>query len=75
MIEDSTHDKLVKAYLNYFKWNEKFETKPSEIKKIETRKCLSEIRRLALERRQEVIDRHEEHKANRGKNQKGKSKT
>lgn len=73
MSEDSTHILLTKAFLEYFKWNEKFEAKPSEQKKIETRKRLSDIRRLALERRQEVMDRHEEHKANRGKNQKGKT--
>jgi hypothetical protein len=57
MNEDSTHDQLTKAFLEYFKWHEKFEKKPSEVKKRETRRWLSNIRRLATKRRQEVIEK------------------
>lgn len=59
-MEDDTHDKLVKAYLEYFKANEAFVKRPSVLKRRTTRKWLSEIRKLAKLRREEIIESHRE---------------
>ena len=56
--EDDTHDKLVKAYLDYFAANEIFMQRPSELKRRVARKHLSEINKLAKQRRKEIIDHH-----------------
>ena len=53
---DDTHDKLTKAYLEYFKANEAWEVRKSERTKRSARKWLSEIRRLATTRRTEIMD-------------------
>ena len=53
---DDTHDKLTKAYLEYYKANEAWEIRKSERTKRSARKWLSEIRRLATDRRKEIID-------------------
>jgi len=52
--DDDTHDKLTKAYMAYFKANEKFEARNSVRTHREARKCLREIRRLAKERSDEI---------------------
>jgi hypothetical protein len=52
------HDKLVKAYLNYFKANEKFETRNSVRTHKESRRCLREIRELAKLRMDEIHIHH-----------------
>jgi hypothetical protein len=56
--DDDTHDKLTKAYMAYFKANEKFEARNSVRTHREARKCLREIRRLAKERSDEIHVRH-----------------
>tara|TARA_B110000503_G_C6955142_1_gene332662 strand:+ start:190 stop:465 length:276 start_codon:yes stop_codon:yes gene_type:complete len=61
MIEDDTHDQLVKAYLEYFKSNEDFARRPSEVRRREVRKHLSLINKLSKIRRQEIIDYHRQH--------------
>ena len=53
---DDTHDKLTKAYMEYYKANEAFEIRKSERTKRALRKWLSEIRRLATTRRTEIMD-------------------
>ena len=53
---DDIHDKLTKAYLEYYKANEAWEIRKSERTKSSARKWLSEIRRLATDRRKEIID-------------------
>ena len=53
---DDTHDKLTKAYLEYYKANEAWEIRKSERTKRSARKWLSEIRRLATDRRKEILD-------------------
>jgi|TARA_B110000444_G_scaffold202464_1_gene194727 hypothetical protein len=58
MIEDDTHDKLTKAYLEYYKANEAWEIRKSERTKRSARKWLSEIRRLCSTRRVEIIDEY-----------------
>ena len=58
MIEDDTHDKLIKAVLEYFAANEIFKQRPGELKRRIVRKKLSEIRVLCTNRRAEVIQEH-----------------
>ena len=53
---DDTHDKLTKAYLEYYKANEAWEIRKSERTKRSARKWLSEIRSLATNRRKEIIE-------------------
>ena len=55
---DDTHDKLTKAYLEYYKANEAWEIRKSERTKRSSRKWLSEIRRLATDRRKEIIEEY-----------------
>ena len=55
---DDTHDKLTKAYLEYQKANEAWEIRKSERTKRSSRKWLSEIRRLATDRRKEIIEEY-----------------
>ena len=56
MSEKDTHTLLLEAVQEYFKVNEVFEERKTKPWKIKSRKCLSEIRRLATIRRQEVND-------------------
>ena len=58
MIEDDAHDLLVKAYLDYFKANEKFEARNSVRTHRAVRKCLRDIRALAKERADEIHEHH-----------------
>ena len=58
MIDDDTHDKLVKAYMAYFKANEKFESRNSVRTHREARRFLREIRELAKERMNEIHEKH-----------------
>ena len=57
MIEDDVHDKLVKAYLEYFKANENFEQRVSYRTHRASRKWLREIRRLCKLRANEIHDK------------------
>ena len=57
-MEDDAHDLLVKAYLEYFKANEKFEKRNSVRTHRAVRKCLREIRTLAKDRADEIHDKH-----------------
>jgi len=57
-MENDTHDKLVEAYLNYFKENEKFEARNSVRTHRDSRKWLREMRRLAKIRMDEIHHKH-----------------
>jgi len=57
-MDDDTHDLLVKAYLDYFKANEKFEDRNSVRTHRAVRKCLRDIRALAKERADEIHVHH-----------------
>jgi hypothetical protein len=59
---DDTHDQLTKAYMNYFKYNEKFAKRHSRQSKIHSRKWLSEIRKLSRTRRAEIACEYKQHK-------------
>ena len=58
MINDDIHDQLTKAYMAYFKANEKFEARNSVRTHRESRKWLREIRRLAKIRMDEIHQKH-----------------
>ena len=58
MIDDDIHDQLTKAYMAYFKANEKFEARNSVRTHRESRKWLREIRRLARIRMEEIHEKH-----------------
>tara|TARA_B100002019_G_scaffold225055_1_gene198037 strand:- start:2170 stop:2385 length:216 start_codon:yes stop_codon:yes gene_type:complete len=58
MIEDDTHDKLTKAYLEYYKANEKFEAANSVRTHKTVRRWLREIRTLAKKRMDEIHEHH-----------------
>lgn len=53
MIDDDTHDKLTKAYLEYFKANEKWETKKSVRTYYATQKWLRQIQKLSKAKQKE----------------------
>ena len=58
-IKDDIHDQLTKAYMEYFKENEKFEVRNSVRTHAAARRWLREIRRLA---RLRSIEIHEQYK-------------
>jgi|TARA_B100000780_G_scaffold275625_1_gene242612 hypothetical protein len=58
MIEDDTHDLLIKAYLAYFDANEKFEARNSVRTHKESRRRLREIRKYAKIRSDEINLKH-----------------
>ena len=57
-MNDDIHDLLTKAYMQYFKANEKFESRNSVRTHRESRKWLREIRKLAKMRMDEIHDKH-----------------
>ena len=58
MMEDDTHDLLIKAYLTYFKENEKFEARNSVRTHGSARRALRQLRMLAKERMDEIHTKH-----------------
>jgi DNA primase catalytic subunit len=71
-----THDKMIEAFQNYFKWQDRFEWKGSEEAGIKARFWLAEIRRQAHIRRKEIQDKREERrKLRNGKNGRPKNDT
>jgi hypothetical protein len=67
MTTDS-HDKMIEAFQQYFKWQERFEYKGSDEAGIKARYWLSEIRNEASKRRTEIQTTREERKlARKGK--------
>ena len=68
MIDDDTHDKLTKAYMEYYKANEAFESRKSFRTHAASRRWLREIRKLAKERMDEI---HETFQVKKEANKKG----
>lgn len=60
-----SHDKMIAAFQEYFKWQDRFEYKGSDEAGIKARFWLSEIRNEASKRRVEIQDKREERKAAR----------
>jgi len=69
-MDSNIHDKLVKAYLEYFSANEKWEVKNSVRTTRDTRRWLREIRLLAKERMDQIQHKHQTERITR----KGKEK-
>ena len=65
IMADDTQDKLVKAYLEYFKANDVFEQRNSVRTHRYVRKCLRDIRELAKIRMEEI---HQKHQTTRKRN-------
>jgi len=62
-----SHDRLIKAFQEYFKWQDKFEYGKSDAAGIKARYWLSEIRNEASLRRTEIQDkRHIKKQARKG---------
>jgi hypothetical protein len=64
MATDS-HDKMIAAFQEYFKWQTRFEHKGSDEAGIKARYWLSEIRNEASTRRVEIQDKREARKESR----------
>ena len=63
-----SHDKMIAAFQEYFKWQERFEYKNSDEAGIKARFWLSEIRNEASKRRVEIQEKREARKlARKGK--------
>lgn len=60
-----SHDKMIAAFQEYFKWQERFEYKGSDEAGIKARYWLSEIRNEASKRRLEIQDQREARKKTR----------
>jgi len=60
-----SHDKMIAAFQEYFKWQERFEYKGSDEAGIKARYWLSEIRNEASTRRVEIQAKREERKKSR----------
>ena len=63
MIEDDTHDRLVKAYMEYFKANEAFEKRRSHRTHASSRRWLRKIRELSKLRMDEIHNTYAAKKA------------
>ena len=59
------HDKMIAAFQEYFKWQERFEYKGSDEAAIKARYWLSEIRNEASTRRVEIQEKRKQRKAAR----------
>ena len=59
------HDRMIKAFQEYFKWQDRFEYRGSDEAGIKARYWLSEIRNEASTRRVEIQAKREERKAAR----------
>jgi len=67
-VTTEAHDRMIKAFQEYFKWQERFEYKGSDEAGIKARYWLSEIRNEASTRRVEI----QEKRINRKESRKGK---
>lgn len=60
-----SHDKMIQAFQEYFKWQDRFEYKGSDEAGIKARYWLSEIRNEASKRRVEIQTKRDERKKSR----------
>ena len=67
-IKDDTHDQLTKAYLEYFKASEAYESRKSHRTHLASRRWLRKIRELAKERMDEI---HDDYQAKKEAEKKG----
>lgn len=57
-----SHDKMIEAFQEYFKWQDRFEYSDSDAAGIKARFWLSEIRNFASIRRNEIQDKRQQRK-------------
>jgi hypothetical protein len=55
-----SHDKMIDAFQQYFKWQDRFEYRGSDEAGIKARYWLSEIRKQAFIRRTEIQEKREQ---------------
>ncbi len=55
-----SHDNIIKCLQEYVKWQDRFEYKGSDEAGIKARYWLSEMRKYALERRNEIMSKREQ---------------
>jgi hypothetical protein len=60
-----SHDRMIQAFQEYFKWQDRFEYRGSDEAGIKARYWLSEIRNEASTRRTEIQAKREQRKAAR----------
>lgn len=60
-----THEAIIKACQDYFKWQDRFEHKGSDEAGIKARNALREIRKLCFQRRQEIQEKRAQRKTTR----------
>jgi hypothetical protein len=60
-----THDRMIRAFQEYFKWQERFEYKGSDEAGVKARHWLSEIRNEASTRRVEIQEKRQQRKQSR----------
>jgi len=60
-----SHDEMINAFQEYFKWQDRFEYHNSDEAGIKARFWLSEIRNQASKRRVEIQDKRKERRAAR----------
>lgn len=58
--DDDTHDKLVKAFMDYCRWNDRFVRFGYKGSSVEAREALRAIRDLSVRRRVEIINKRKE---------------
>ena len=58
-----SHDRMIAAFQNYFKWQDRFEYHGSDEAGVKARYWLSEIRNEASKRRVEIQEKRESRKA------------
>lgn len=61
-MSSESHDKMIAAFQEYFKWQDRFEYKGSDEAGIKARYWLSEIRNQASTRRVEIQAKRDERK-------------
>lgn len=61
-MSSESHDKMIAAFQEYFKWQDRFEYRGSDEAGIKARYWLSEIRNEASKRRMEIQKKREERK-------------
>ena len=64
-MSSSTHDKMIDAFQNYFKWHNRFEYEDSNEAGIKARNFLSEIRHHASQRRVEIQEKRKQREKTR----------
>jgi hypothetical protein len=64
-MSSDSHDKMIDAFQEYFKWQTRFEYLNSDEAGVKARNCLNDIRKQALNRREEIMAKRKARKAAR----------